>query len=571
MTALPNCDTIRRNSVIQARPLILLAFPFLLLWPMAAWGQRSYGEIADFHVTVDVAADGSAVIIETWQLASPPAKPGTFRRRLPNTMAGPQGSRSTVYLDLIGVSDDQNRPLKYSRDRWNDELTIMPSPVDPGRAATLQISYLVHNFVRSFPDHDEIYWDLTAGKAYAIERASAMVMLPDAAAGNLRAQAFLTGATRDVAVAQVQGSSVQIDPARPLPPRTGLLVNIFVPPGIFRPSSWPARAWWFLSANPIVLLPLLTLVVMLGFRSLKQRAPTVITTEYEPPPGLTPAEAGMLVDDRFDPRDVTATLVDLAVRGYLRIEVDPESTPEHRDYILRLLKGREQWSGLASHEEAMIFNIFYGGQWTKLSSLRLRFSIAIPAMQTGVLNALIDKGLYRMNPGTAQRVRMAAIGALGLLLALAAPWLPLFRSPLAALIAFALSAAVVYFFGLRVSPKTLKGVQVCSEIEGFREFLNRVDRDRLERVSPQQFERYLPYAMALGVEHHWAQTFAGITTEVPDWFQSAAGGTFDPKLWASGIDAMAQQARSILTSGPRGRALGAAQPAAQATAAAATK
>ncbi len=556
--------------MIQARPLILLAVS-LLLWPTAARGQRPGVEVVDFHVTVDVAANGSAVIIETWQLAAPSAQPVTFRRRLPDTMAGPRGSRSTVYLDLIGISDDQNRPLKYSHDRWNDELTIAPSQVDPARAATVQINYLVHNFVRSFPDHDEIYWDLAAGNPYVTDRASAMVMLPDAAAGNLRAQAFLTGATRDAVPAQAQGSNVQIDPARSLPPRTGLLVNIFVSPGIFHPPSSPARAWWFLAANPVVLLPLPVLVVMLGLRSLKQRAPTVITTEYEPPPGLTPAEAGMLVDDRFDPRDVTATLVDLAVRGYLRIEVDPESTPDHRDYILRLLKGHEQWSELANHEEAMIFNIFYGGQWTKLSSLRLRFSVAVPAMQTGVLNALIAKGLYRMNPTTAQHVRMAAIGALGLLLALAAPWLPLFRSPLAALIAFALSAAVVYFFGLRLSPKTLKGVQVCAEIEGFREYLNRVDRDRLERVSPQQFERCLPYAMALGVEHHWAQTFAGITTEVPDWFQSAATGTFDPKLWASSIDAMAQQARGILTSEPRGRMPGLAQPAAQATSAATAK
>jgi hypothetical protein len=540
---------------------------------MAAPAQQSALQVTDFHSTMDVAVDGSAVVIERWDVApSSSALAGLFRRRLPETAAGPRGSRSPVYLDLIGISDDQNRPLTYSRRRWNGQIEIsIPLGSGAARVAGVQISYAVRNLVRFFPDHDEIYWDLAAGSLYPIDRASAIVMLPDAAAGNLRAQAFLTGATRATVPAEAQGSGVQIDAGRPLPPHTGVLINIFVPPGTFQQPSPLTRSWWFLAANPVVLLPLLVLVVMYGLRLLKQKAPVVITTEYEPPPGLTPAEAGMLVDDRFDPRDVTATLVDLAVRGYLRMEVDPESTAENRDYILRLLKGREQWSSLTNYEEAMIFNIFYGGQWTKLSSLRLRFSVAIPAMQTGVLNALIDKGLYRMNPGSAQRLRMAAIGAIGLLLALTAPWLPLFRSPLAALMALALSAAVVYLLGLRVSPKTVKGAQICAEIEGFREFLNRVDRDRLERVSPQQFERFLPYAMALGVEHHWAQTFAGITTEVPDWFQSAAGAGFDAKLWASGIDAMAQQARSVLSSSPRGQMFSAAQASAKATSAAAAK
>jgi hypothetical protein len=557
--------------VSRARTQILLLL--VLGWSVAAAGQRSDVRVSEFHATMDVAADGSAVIIERWDLALAQFAPSpVFRRVLPDTVAGPHGSHFPVYLEIISIADDQNRPLKSSRFRWNGELEIStPLENGPAHAATVQISYGLRNLVRDFPDHDEIYWDLLAGNDYSIDRASAMVMLPDAAAPGLRAQAFLVGATRGALLPEVNGSAMQIESGRPLPARTGLLINLFIPPAVFQQPPWLTRAWWFLTANPIVMLPLLVFAVMVALRSARQTSPVVVTTEYEPPPGLSAAEAGMLVDDRFDPRDVTATLIDLAVRGYLRIEVDPQSTPDHRDYILRLLKPREQWGTLANHEQAMIFNIFYGGQWTKLSSLRLRFSVAVPAMQTGVLNALADKGLYRMNPASAQRIRLAAIGALGFLLALSAPWLPLFRLPLPALVSFALSAAIVYFYGLRVSPKTREGMRVCGELEGFREFLNRVDRDRLERVSPQQFEKFLPYAIALGVEHHWAQTFAGIATEVPDWFQSAAGGEFDARLWASGIDAMAQQARTILCSSARGRIFGGAAPEEQAKAAAAAK
>ena len=59
--------------------------------------------------------------------------------------------------------------------------------------------------------------------------------------------------------------------------------------------------------------------------------------------------------------------------------------------------------------------------------------------------------------------------------------------------------------------------------------MNRVDADRLKRMPPDTFEKYLPYAMALGVEHHWAQAFAGIIQNPPNWYVSPNGMTgFNP-------------------------------------------
>ena len=45
-----------------------------------------------------------------------------------------------------------------------------------------------------------------------------------------------------------------------------------------------------------------------------------IVVNYEPPDGLGPAEVGTLVDERVDLRDISAVIIDLAVRGYLKIE-----------------------------------------------------------------------------------------------------------------------------------------------------------------------------------------------------------------------------------------------------------
>ncbi len=311
-------------------------------------------------------------------------------------------------------------------------------------------------------------------------------------------------------------------------------------------------ALWFVESNPVVLMPVVVFLVMLWIRKLKGRLPpTSLVTEYEPPPGLTPAEAGTLLTDRVEPRDITATLVDLAVRGYVKLQED--DSEGQRDYIIRLLKPREQWQGLTSYEIDMLFNTFYGGQWTKLSSLKLRFVVAVPSMRAGILNALIDKGMYRVDPISAHTCRVAVVILLGLaLLALQAEgWISLFDAGWLALALLAISAVIVYVMGRNLTAKSLKGMRACAAVEGFREFIERVDADRLRRASPKQVERCLPYAMALGVEHQWAQQFIGITEEWPDWLVVGGGESSDLSLWTRSLGGMVQQAESVFTARTR--------------------
>jgi hypothetical protein len=76
-----------------------------------------------------------------------------------------------------------------------------------------------------------------------------------------------------------------------------------------------------------------------------------------------------------------------------------------------------------------------------------------------------------------------------------------------------LTAVVVnlVFYRLLKAPTPL-GRQTLDHIEGFRMFLTAVEQDRLDRMAPPEktpelFERYLPYAMALDVEQRWAAQF----------------------------------------------------------------
>ena len=131
----------------------------------------------------------------------------------------------------------------------------------------------------------------------------------------------------------------------------GLTADVYITKGVLTQPSKLTQAIWFLRSNVIVLLPLWAFVVMFFFWWTKGRDPKPdisVAPMYEPPKDMTPAEVGTLMDDAVHPRDITSTLVDLAVKGYLKIE-EKESKVllfSHRDYTFHSLKPRGKWRSL---------------------------------------------------------------------------------------------------------------------------------------------------------------------------------------------------------------------------------
>ncbi len=92
------------------------------------------------------------------------------------------------------------------------------------------------------------------------------------------------------------------------------------------------------------------------------------------------------------------------------------------------------------------------------------------------------------------------------------------------------------------------------DILGFREFMSRAERDRLERMKDKDlFSKFLPYAIALDIVDNWAKAFEGIYQEPPDWFTSPAGfRTFHPYTFSRSISAATSSLGSAMFSAPRG-------------------
>ena len=551
---------------MRLRTRVFLALFFVLLAvPAFARNWR----ISDFQSTIAVDDHGGIAVIERITLVFSGAYNGIYRT-IPVEYPGPNGTNYTLFLHIDSVTDEQGQSLKYEshRDGAYRKLKIyVPGAIDTSK--TVLISYSAPNATRFFDDHDEFYWNVTGNDwPVPIDHAAAVVKFPANTAGSLRAQAFtgVYGSHDQDATSTVNGSEVSFETNNPLPMRGGLTIDIYIPKGLVTQPSSLTRAIWFLKGNPGILLPFWAFVVMFAMWYSIGRDPDPglsVAPMYEPPKGMTPAEAGTLIDDSVDPRDITSTIVDLAVKGYIKIHETQDSGIlfHHKDYQLELLKPAD--SKLAAHERVMLENIFGGGQSTTLSSLKNRFYTAIPVITQDIKSELKNKGMYLVDPDSAHAYTFVGV------LIIAAPfaivqWLGIANllDSISTLVGGGLIAlAIVWLFGRVMSAKSVLGGRTKIEVLGFQEFMNRVDADRLKRMPPDTFEKYLAYAMALGVEHQWARAFAGIVQNPPTWYVPYGGygpgfPMFNPILFTNSMGSMASTANDVFVSAPRASSSG---------------
>jgi uncharacterized membrane protein len=549
------------GNLKNLRKIALLAILFCIFTGIAA--AKSW-RIADFQDTINVDQDGSALVTERISLVFVGEWHG-IHRTIPIEYPGPNGTNYELFLQIKSVTDGQGGNLKYESSTAHgarDLKIYIADAVDTTR--TVEITYRVRNGTRFFKDYDEFYWNVTGNDwPVPIDRAEATVHFPEAAAGSLRAQAFtgVYGSSERNASAEVNGAQTQFAANTPLPMRGGLTIDVYIPKDILREPSGLTKFLWFLGGNPIIFLPLVTLAGMFGLWRYKGRDPNPgmsVAPMYEPPAGISPAEAGTLLDDSIHPRDITSTMVDLAVRGYIKIEETSEKVLlfTHKDYIFHLLKPREQWGAdLAPHERVMLENVFAGGDDTRLSSLKNRFYTAVPVIREDIMSALKTKGIYLLDPESANGYNVVAAIAILIPFALFQymGWANFFNSVPLLIICLLISAVIWWLFARVMTAKTIKGSKTRIAVLGFQEFMNRVDGERLKLMPPTTFEKYLPYAMALGVEHHWAQAFAGIVKDPPQWYVGPRGyaGGFNPIFFSSSMHSMAGDMHQVFVSAPR--------------------
>ena len=520
--------------------------------------------IQSLDAIINVSTDGSILVEETIVARFTGSWNGIFRT-IPVQYRTPQGLNYTLRLDIQSVTDAEDRPLKFesSRERHYRKLRIwVPGATDATR--TVKLRYRVANGLRFFDEHDELYWNVTGDEwEVPIESASAYVRLPDGASG-VRATAFrgAYGSTEQASVS-TGSDGVRVQTSRGLGMREGLTIVVGWNPGVVhRPSAVEKTADVVYSNLPLAIPPLVFLGMFRLWRK-RGRDPELapITTQYEPPAQMTPAELGTLIDGKPDMRDITASIVDLAVRGYLHIaETETErffGLLSNKDYTFTLKKPRSDWSALKTHERDLLAAMFTdSGDSVTLSDLKNKFYKKLPGLREELYGGLVKGGFYTGRPDRVRLLYIVGGIVVGVLIGFASGGImaSLGMQPVTGILAGVLSALIIIFFGWFMPSRTARGTRELEKVLGFREFLSRVEGDRLERIvkTPAMFEKFLPYAMALGVEDNWAKAFDGIYSQPPSWYSGPGGiNTFRPSTLTHNLGVMSTTAAATMASAPR--------------------
>lgn len=521
--------------------------------------------LSRFDVELHVLPGGALLVTETVSPRFEGAWNG-IERLIPIEYRTPQGFNYSLLLDRVSVTDEQGTPLTFesSRERHYRNFRIwIPGATDATR--TFVLKYLVRNGLKFFEDHDELYWNVTGDEwDVPIEQASVRIILPPQTTG-VRAQAFTGayGAREQAATVTIAGSGIEMTMTRPLGFREGLTAVVGWDTGFVTAPTALDRTRMALVSNWPLGIPLLIFGLMYRLWSTRGRDPRLrpIAVMYEPPDRLTPAEVGTLVDERPDTRDITATLVDLAVRGYLRIT---ERKAEHLfglwsslDYLFHRIKPQQEWAALPAFERLLLEAVFKDseGDEVLLSALENRFYQSLPGIHDAIFNSLQTRHYYGQRPDRVKQGYLAGGITLGVvltigLLALADRW---GMAPLTALAAGLLAGVIVVGFGRIMPARTQQGTKALEGVLGFEEFLTRVEADRFDRLikTPELFEKFLPYAMALGVEQNWARAFESIVMTAPAWYQGSDLAQFNTRGFTSRMGDMASRTGSTMTSAPR--------------------
>jgi len=600
----------------------LLAIAFSMLCCVTVQADE---RILDFHSDIDIAADGSMSVAETIKVN---AEGDRIRRGIyrdfPTNYRDQYGNRVNVLFKPLEVHRDGQPEAWHQEGLANGVRVYFGSAdvfLDSGEH-TYVFRYQTTRQLGFFDDHDELYRNVTGnGWDFVIDTASAAVRLPGVMK---REQIKVEGYTgpqgskaQDYTSRVDTDGTAHISTTQSLPPANGLTMVVSFPKGIITAPDMNQKLAWFAADNRREAVLGVGLLVLVGFLYVQWRRVGVdpkggvVIPEYDPPAEISPAAARYIRQMEYDDRCFAADLVELGVRGAVRI-----NNSGRNDFSIDRTSSRAIDMPDSARE---LFDLLLGSS----SSLEFKNEnhTTIGAARRGHEKFLKDrhaKANFRRNDG---------IGCLGLLIAVAAiigafliepasvvaavivPTIIVFfaaafasalilklitawkdgRRPIGliigTLIVLAVLAAAAAFLSLRSSvlfgvlvallsgvqapfamwmrAPTVAGRKLLDRIEGLRLYLGVAERDDLARakappMSANEYERLLPYALALDVEKTWGDKLAAAIGPAAvaaaaagmAWYHGSNSRGFDVSNFGSALGSSLSSAISSSSSPP---------------------
>lgn len=609
---------IRRHLLLPA-VLVCLVSGILFSFSPRSFAQSEH--ILDFHSDITLEDDSSLQVTEiiTVFAANGRIRHGIYRD-FPTRYTDGFNTRYVVGFTMLSATRDSRPEAFRVQDQFNGKRIYLGSPnaLVPRGRHVYAITYTTNRQTGFYRDHDELFWNVTGnGWDFAIDHAGATVHLPPSIPPVQVTLSGFTGPQGSRAselTSSAQDSGFQFEAQRALPPHQGLSVLLEWPKGFVAEPTFSQKMESFFRDNRDALLLfsgfLVTLLYYLIAWSAVGRdpAPGVIMALYEPPSNLSPSAMRYLMRMEFDNKTFAAAILDMAVRGYLKISEnlgtytltrtgasEQALTPDERQIASALFGLQTEIELKQANHSVIHAAIVAVKRWLKSAEERVYFvtnsRYLIPAIVISVFVGIAyfaSLNTPKSGPGlmlcfwltfwtiavSAQLLRVIAAwrdvarhGSASIIGVGKAVFLSLFILPFLAgevfglfLLAkftslsfgiFLIATGILHgvFVHLMKAP-TFAGRRLMDQVEGFKMLLGAVDGDRLNRTmppqqTPQTFEKFLPYALALDVEQDWSQKFSAILAAAgaapntgtsgytPSFYSGSSWNGFDGASFAS--------------------------------------
>lgn len=486
---------------------------------LSAHGQSE--KIKAFHTDLTVAADGQLTVTEeiTIHAEGDQFKRGIVRK-LPLRFTDHNGRQHRVQYELTAVEIFGAPSPHHTATEGDDFVLYVGSEgnfLEPGDYP-YRITYTTKGQVGFFPEYDEIYWNVNGnGWAFAIDSISALIHLPPAA--QVKQTACYTGALGSTENAC---SDSLIDPrtvrfvGRAMEYYEGLTVAVGFQKGVV--AEPPPPTFWERYAVPLV-GGIISLLLLLYYSFTWSRfgrdpdRPTVIPL-FEPPDNLSPASVAMVMRGSANDDQITPAMISLAVKGHIRIDEKKEEMLlgliKKDTYTIVKLKGG---SDLPKEEQELLNRMFGSGQ--ESFEITGTYDPNVQSMASAFRGSLRHQWHAFLNKGNNVRfwwipVLTITVCAISLFVLHNAYW---GDNDLVYIIAFLVANMflfIVYLFLIKRPSEEKQALR--SRLQGFKMYLSAAEEKQLQHfnpptLTPEVFEKYLPYAIAFKVEQIWGDRF----------------------------------------------------------------
>lgn len=538
--------------------IVLYLFCIATIFPGAvlAFEQKDMPEkILSFHSEITVNKDSTMVVTETIKVQSTgdQIRRGIFRD-FPTKYRDRLGNQVVVGFDVIEILRDGTTEKYHFENLSNGKRIYIGQEnviLSPG-VYTYTIKYRTNRQLGFFEDHDELYWNVTGnGWAFPMEKASARVVLPGKVS---REEIKLTGYTgyagstaREYTADFDENGSAFFAAARQLRSQEGLTIVVSWPKGIVDEPTFADKAGYFIRDNKfaiiiVVLFILLILYyIVVWFKVGKDPAKGTIIPLYSPPDGFSPAAVRFLRKMGFDDGTLACSIINMAVKGYIVITEEKKFMSK----VFTLSKAGVGKEDLTPEEKEIYDGLFgLGNNTITLTNINHAVFAQTKRKAERALNEEF-RGMYFTTNS-----KYTNAGWLFTLLAFT--FIPVIgfagSSVLAGVIVFFASVIINIIFTYLLKAPTSEGRELLDRIEGFKMYLSVAEKDELNYAAPVEktpelFEKYLPYALAMDVEQKWCEKFSSVLARAgeqgegysPRWYSGSSWRALGAAGFASSI------------------------------------